>query len=246
MRSPGLAAGGSGGLVARALSHAFGTRSVFSDLSVELRPGAVLALLGPNGAGKTTLFRIFATLLRPTRGSVMLDGWQLPQDAREFRRRIGYVADRPLLYEELSPFENLRFFARLYGLGRAAADARAEALLTRVGVQDRGSPVGALSKGTAQRVALARALVHDPPVLLLDDPYESLDPGFVAALDAALQEWRREGRAVGLITQQPPHALRVADRVVVLREGGFVLDASANTVGVEELQALCSSLAGGG
>lgn len=246
MGTPPGFAGRPGALLARGITHAFGSRTVLADLSLELRSGEVLAILGHNGAGKTTLFRILATLLRPTRGVVALNGWQLPRDAREVRRRIGYVADHPLLYEELSPAENLAFFARLYGLGTALAQRRAAELLARFGLAGQDSRVGALSRGTIQRVELARALLHDPPVLLLDDPYESLDPGYAEALDRALEEWKAEGRAVGLITPQLEHALRVADRIVVLRHGRLALEGPARATAPEDLRRLCSSLPGGG
>jgi heme exporter protein A len=154
------------------VGRAYGDRVVLRDLTLTVAEGATLAVLGPNGAGKTTLLRMLATLLRPHAGTVRVLGAALPRDGHRVRGRLGLVAHEPLLYRDLTARENLRFHARLHRVGFA----RVEALLDHVGLALRADePLRSFSRGMVQRVAICRAVLHEPELLLLDEPYANLD-----------------------------------------------------------------------
>ena len=164
------------------LARRYGEREALSEVSLSLDSGQTLVVLGPNGAGKTTLLRVLATLLRPHAGAVRVLGSSLPADAWAVRGRIGLLGHEPLLYRELTARENLRFHARLHGVG----EQRAQELLDAVGMTRRADePLRTLSRGMVQRVAVARAVLHDPELLLLDEPHANLDPAAVELVGAA-------------------------------------------------------------
>ncbi len=202
----------------RALKKSFGLRPVLRGVDLEVAPGECLALMGPNGAGKTTLLRILATLSKPTAGAVQVAGLPLPAAAGAVRRRLGVVAHPTLLYGDLTARENLEFYARLYGL--PDAPPRIAAVLEQVGLaQRRHDLVRTFSRGMQQRLAIARALLHDPQVLLFDEPYTGLDPHAADMLDDVLREARRSGRTMLLTTHDLARALALADRVAILAHG---------------------------
>jgi heme exporter protein A len=162
------------------LTRLYGEREALGGVSLSLQEGQTLVVLGPNGAGKTTLLRVLATLLRPHAGGVRVLGCPLPGEAWAVRGRIGLLGHEPLLYRELSARENLRYHARLHSVGFA----RVEELLAAVGMLARAEePVRTLSRGMVQRVAIARAVLHDPPLLLLDEPRANLDPAGAALVE---------------------------------------------------------------
>ena len=164
------------------LGRAYGERVALAGVSLELEAGRTLAVFGANGAGKTTLLRILATLLRPHRGVARVLGRELPREGWAVRGRIGFLGHEPLLYRDLTARENLRFHARLHGV----ALARVDELLDAVGLRARGDdPVHTFSRGMVQRTAVCRAVLHEPELLLLDEPFAGLDPG-AAALVAPL------------------------------------------------------------
>jgi heme exporter protein A len=217
-------------IAVRDLEKRFGFAVALAGLDLEVRRGAALAVLGPNGAGKSTLLRLLAGLTRPSRGSVEISGRRA--HGREARAQIGLVAHATFLYPALTARENLVFAARLHGVGDPAA--RAERLLAEAGldgIADR--PVGGFSRGMAQRVAIARGLVHDPAVLLLDEPFTGLDRRSVARLAERLAELRGDGRTLVLVAHDPAAAARLCDAAIVLARGRIVhrsegaLDASA-------------------
>ncbi len=169
-------------IAVRGLTKRFGATIAIDRVSFEVPDGAKVALLGANGAGKTTLLAVLSTLLAPTEGEVTVGGHGLRREAGALRASIGVLTHRPMLYEELSPRENLEFFARLYGVEQAAA--RVEELLRAVGLWlRRDEETAVLSRGFHQRLAIARALVHRPRVLLLDEPETGLDRDGLALLD---------------------------------------------------------------
>jgi heme exporter protein A len=183
----------------------------------------VLALFGPNGAGKTTLIRIVASLTRPTTGAVRIQGQDLKVAATALRHQIGLISHNPLLYGDLTPDENLRFFARMYDLDRAGAAslaARIDAVLDQVGLTARRrDPVRTFSRGMVQRLAIARAILHDPTIMLLDEPYTGLDLQAADMLRAVLQDLAASHRTVILTTHNLEQGLEMCDRAAVLNKG---------------------------
>jgi heme exporter protein A len=232
----------SGALVLRKVGKTYAGQRALIDVSTTFEPGRVSAVLGPNGAGKTTLLGILTTLVPPSTGEVV---WQTRWGdvtlgrASEARARIGFVGHDPGLYGDLTARENLTLFAELYGIARPAA--RAEAMLARVGLGDVAAlaPARTFSRGMSQRLALARALLHEPDLLLFDEPSAALDPAGAAWLQTELCAERDAGRIVVLVTHDLEAAAVVAEHVVVLRRGRLVHDESrAGGFGAEALRAL--------
>ncbi len=199
------------------LSRAFDGRLAVDGVSLDVGAGEVLALLGPNGAGKTTTFRMVAGLIPPTRGTVTIAGSTLTRDtADRVRLRVGLLTEAPGLWERLSVRANLLTYAALHGV--EDADARVDQLMVAVGVSDRAADrAGALSKGLKQRVALARTLVHDPEVVLLDEPTAGLDPASARHVRDLVHGLRGDGRAVLVSTHNLAEAEELADRIAVLK-----------------------------
>jgi heme exporter protein A len=196
------------------LERRYGDRPALRGVSIAVGEGQTLAVFGANGAGKTTLLRVLATLLRPHAGSAVVLGASLPGEAWRVRGRIGFLGHEPLLYPDLTARENLLFHARLHGVGAARVDE----LLARVGLERRGGDVvRELSRGMVQRLAVARAVLHDPPVLLLDEPRAGLDPGAADELEPLIG--RPSGRTRVLVTHDVERGLREADVVLGLRAG---------------------------
>lgn len=204
----------------RKLIKVFGLRPVLRGVDLTVGPGQFLALFGPNAAGKTTLLRILATLTRPTGGSVVVAGRSLPAEAAAVRGLIGVVAHQPLVYGDLSAEENLHFYARMYALEGTSRRARIEEMLRMVGLTKRASDlVRTFSRGMQQRLSIARAILHDPPVLLLDEPYTGLDQAAAATLDEVLREVAGRGRTILMTTHDLQRGLALADRVAILSKG---------------------------
>lgn len=202
----------------RSTGRNFGTRVALQPLDLAVAPGEVFGLLGPNGSGKTTTLRILATLIRPTIGSASVLGHDVVAEAMEVRRVIGVMPEKPSLYERLTIRDNLSFWADAHAVPRVD-DAIARAL-EFVGLGGRaGERVGELSKGWRQRVSLARAIVHQPKVLLLDEPSSGLDPSAATAMERMIRELVAGGSTVLMNTHRLAEAERLCDRVAILRHG---------------------------
>ena len=197
-----------------ALERRYGERVALAGISVRVERGQTLAVLGENGAGKTTLLRVLAGLLRPHGGRAVVLGAELPGERWKLPARIGYLGHEPLLYRELSARENLRYHARLHRVDAG----RVRAVLEAVGMERRGDdPVRELSRGMVQRVAAARAVLHEPELLLLDEPRASLDPAAVEQLEPLIG--RPSGRTRVLVSHDVRGALAESDVVLRLKQG---------------------------
>jgi len=200
------------------LRRDYGERTALDGVGLELAAGESLVVLGPNGAGKTTLLRILATLLRPSGGEAVVLGCSLPDEAWKLRGRIGYLGHEPLLYRDLSGRENLRFHAKLHGAGGAPAEARIEALLAATGMERRADErVAELSAGMRQRLAICRCVLHEPELLLLDEPDSNLDAEGRELARALIGPG--VGRTRVVVTHDPDRHLSEADQVLRLGIG---------------------------
>ncbi|HVF78603.1 MAG TPA: heme ABC exporter ATP-binding protein CcmA [Solirubrobacteraceae bacterium] len=203
----------------------YGERAALRDVTLELEAGRTLVVFGPNGAGKTTLLRMLATLLRPHAGEVRVFGRPLPADGYAVRGRLGFLGHDALLYRELSGRENLRFYARLHRV----ATRRVDEVLDAVGMTARsGDPVAELSRGMVQRLAIARAVLHEPELLLLDEPLANLDPAATAQVAPLIGARSIATRVV--TSHDPAGGLRGADVALGLKGGRVALLAPAADV----------------
>ncbi len=213
-----------GGLVvhAESLGKAFGRSVVLRDLTLSVTAGEALAVFGPNGAGKSTTLRLLAGLMAPTTGELCVFGD--PVAHPDVRRRIGLVAHQSFLYPDLTARENLLFYARMYGF--ADAEARVDAWLERVALADvAGRAVRLFSRGMEQRLSLARALLHEPDLVLLDEPWSGLDADAADWLGTMLLELRGRGRTIVVATHDFERGLAVATRVLIVHRGRVAWDA---------------------
>jgi heme ABC exporter ATP-binding subunit CcmA len=210
-------------LEARGLQRSFGRVRILRGLDLLLRPGEALAVIGPNGAGKTTLLRLLAGLMRPTAGDIRLLGHRLTRGSDSARSALGLLSHQSLLYDDLTLLENLTFAARLYGLDRPRETARDA--LEATGLGDRsGELPRRLSRGLLQRAAIARALLHDPRVLLLDEPFTSLDAEAADRLRSDLRARLARGLGLIVVTHHLAEVWDLASRVAVLMDGRWAAD----------------------
>jgi heme exporter protein A len=202
---------------ADSIARAFGARRAVDGVSLRVSSGETLAIFGPNGAGKTTLLRLLGGLIRPGSGEARIGGEKLP-GGPEIRRQIGVISHRTLLYDALTARENVEFFARLYGV--ASARDAAMRSLERMGIAERAdAPVRSLSRGMKQRVSIARATVHDPKVVLADEPFTGLDASGARALSGLLEELRASGAALLIVTHNIDEGLSLATHAAIMHHG---------------------------
>ncbi len=204
----------------KGLTKVFGAFTAVADVDLTVASGEVLVLLGPNGAGKTTTTRMLASILRPTSGTVRVAGFDALRESVDVRRHIGLLTEHHGLYTRMRAGEYLAFFGRIYGLTSAQADSRVETLLGQVGMQDvAGRRLGEFSKGMRQKLALVRALLHDPPVLLLDEPTSAMDPASARLVRESIGRLRSSNRAVVVTTHNLAEAELLADRIAIICRG---------------------------
>jgi heme exporter protein A len=205
----------------RKLVKRFGSKEVLRGIDFHVEQGEFVVLLGPNGAGKTTFLRILSSLARPTMGEVWIGGYRIPQQAALVRRSLGVISHQPLLYGDLSAEENLIFYGRMYDL--QTLNLRVDQVLSLVGLRlRRRDRVRELSRGMQQRLAIARAILHDPELLLLDEPHTGLDQEAASMLDAILKEVATRGRTVVMTTHDLARAADLGTRVDILSKGLIV------------------------
>ena len=224
-------------VAARGIEKSFGASAVLRGLDLTVHPGQIVVVFGPNGAGKTTLFRILATLSRPDAGTVVINGFDTARAGEAARLSLGAVLHSPMLYGDLTVRENLVFYARMFRL--QSARERIDAITARLGLRARMEQrARELSHGYQKRVALARALLHEPRLLLLDEAETGLDERAREVLEKELTEHRASGRSVLLTTHAVERGIALADRVLVLANGRFVLNSPASDVDPARIRAV--------
>ena len=222
----------------KGVGKAFGRMLALRGLDLELGLGEVLTVLGPNGSGKTTLIKVVATLMRPDSGIVRVAGLDSARAGQLVRRAIGVVTHDPLLYDELTGYENLRFAGRMFGVDRLGE--RIESVAGQLGVTAKlHQRAGTLSHGLRKRMSIARALLHDPLVLLMDEPDSGLDPEALAMLDKVIREWERRGRSVLMTTHVLERGLAPGRRLAFLSRGRIAhqesVDASTDVTSLRDI-----------
>jgi heme exporter protein A len=230
-------------LETRALGVSFGSRVALRDVGISIRRGEVLALFGPNGAGKTTLLRVLSTLLRPTRGQAFLEGLDLSSRRLRSvaRRRIGLLSHQTMLYDRLTALENLLFYARMYAV--PSPEDRCLSLLGEMGLSGReDDQAGEYSRGMQQRLAIARALVHDPELLLLDEPFSGLDPQAAAFLLRLVAEQSNRGKTLVFTSHDLEAGLSICHRAAILSRGALVFDSPRSSIDAGGFPDLYSSI----
>ena len=219
-------------ILVKKLVKRFGPLTVLKGLDFEVKSGEFVALLGPNGAGKTTLLRILATLSRPTSGLVQVASYRLPQAGTALRAELGVVSHQPLLYGDLTAEENLRFFGKLYSVD----SERVKEVLELVGLANRKDDlVRTFSRGMQQRLTIGRAILHDPQVLLLDEPHTGLDQEAGEILDSVLRSVALEGRTVVMTSHDLVRAAGLATRVDLLSKGKIASSIAADDLSASDL-----------
>src|SRR5437867_1131296 len=204
------------------LTKTFAGAKAVRDITFNVEKGEIVGFLGPNGAGKTTTMRILTCFVSPTSGTAKVAGYDIYEQSVEVRRNVGYLPENVPLYGEMRVEEYLRFRARLKGVPRSAVDSRLDYVTSRCGLEElRGRVIDHLSKGYRQRVGLAEALVHNPPILILDEPTVGLDPNQIRQVRALIQDLGREHTII-LSSHILPEVEQVCRRVVIIDRGKIV------------------------
>jgi ABC-2 type transport system ATP-binding protein len=211
-------------ILTQTLTKKFNDFSAVDALTLRVRAGEILALLGPNGAGKTTTVRMLAAILKPTSGRATVAGFDVVRDARAVRQHVGVLTEMPGLYLRMTALPYLDFFGQLWGLTSRQRAERSELLLRRFGLwETRGQRLGEYSKGMKQKLSIIRAMLHDPPVLLLDEPTSAMDPHSAKLVRDAIISLRDARRAIVVCTHNLAEAELLADRIAIIRLGRLIL-----------------------
>jgi len=222
---------------AQHLMKDFGRKRVINDLKLDVEEGEFLAIFGPNGSGKTTLLKLLSTLLKPTLGQIKVNGHDAKENGVELRQSIGLVSHETYLYEELTALENLRFYMKLYRVPHTKQKQNEiENLLKQVALYHRmNDPVGTYSRGMKQRLSILRATIHNPKVLLLDEPYTGLDKKGCEVLNKMLTKFNNEGKTILMTTHDIEKGYNVSKRLGILIGGKLIFDTPKSKIGLKEL-----------
>ena len=214
---------------AEGLKKSFGNFDALRGIDLRVKRGEFMTLFGPNGAGKTTLIKLLATLTSPTSGTLSVYGYDVRKDVNNIRSVIGVISHDPYLYDNLSAFENIKFFGTLYGLDDV--DNRARSVIKQVGLEKRMNDlVRTFSRGMKQRLTVARAIVHEPKILLLDEPYTGLDQHGAQIFGEMLSDLKSQRRTILMTTHNIDEGLDLSDRIGNLAKGKIVLDCSKTEI----------------
>ena len=218
------------------LTKSFGNHLALRGIDLEVRQGESVVIFGPNGAGKTTLIKVLATIMNPSSGRILVDGLSLKNNAEEIQRRIGVVTHQTFLYSNLTAYENLEFYSRMYDVPRLRE--RIHEVVAMVGMTSRlHDRVGTLSRGMQQRLSLARSLLHKPAIMLLDEPETGLDQQAISMLWKALETEGEEKRTIILTTHNLERGLELGDRLLILDKGKIVYEGSRQVLDLAGLKA---------
>jgi heme exporter protein A len=198
-------------------------KRILSGVDLSIKKGETVAILGPNGAGKSTLLKVLATLIKPTSGLIKVNGMDLKKNHIKIKKIMGYLPHSSLLYDHYSPLENLVFFGNIYGVNNV--EQRAIELVKAVGLSFfLNEPVKNFSRGMIQRIAIARAIVHEPEILLLDEPHTGLDQGAISILNNVILSMKHKGTTTLMVTHDFKQAAEICDRIIIVKNGKIVDD----------------------
>jgi heme exporter protein A len=214
---------------------------ILRGIDLSITQGETVAILGPNGAGKSTLLKVLATLIKPTSGLVKINGLDLKKDHIEVKKMFGYLPHSSLLYDHYTPIENLVFFGNLYGV--KDVEDRARKLVNEVGLSFFiNEPVKNFSRGMIQRIAIARAIIHEPKIMLLDEPHTGLDQGAISILNNVVLSMKEKGCTTLMVTHDFKQAAEICDRIIIVKNGkiadDFKIDSQSLSLVSEKYQVL--------
>ena len=232
------------------LRKEFGSFVAVEDVSFSVRPGEIFGLLGPNGAGKTTTLRMITTILKPTSGTIVINGYDAVHEPEQVRHHFGVLSEATGLYDRLTAEENVRYFAQLRNMSKRATEQRIEEIFPMLGVDEYAQKrAGKLSKGMKQKTAMAISLLHDPPVLIFDEPTSGLDVMSSRQVRDFLEGFRHTDKTVLLSTHLMPEAERLCDRIAIVNKGRIVAIGTTDELrqqsGEEDLEAVFVKLVEG-
>ncbi|CAG9609322.1 heme ABC exporter ATP-binding protein CcmA [Pseudoneobacillus rhizosphaerae] len=200
-----------------------GDKVILRGVNLSIKEGQTVAILGPNGAGKSTILKVIATLIKPSSGEVLINNKEIKKHALEVKSLIGYLPHASLLYDHFTPLENLILFGKLYGV--KDVEKRAKELIEKVGLSFfLHEPVKSFSRGMIQRVAIARAIVHEPRIILLDEPHTGLDQQAIVILNKVILEMKAQGTTTVMVTHDFKQAAEICDRIIIVKNGKIVDD----------------------
>ncbi len=207
----------------KGLVKTIGDKMILRGINLSIKKGETVAILGPNGAGKSTVLKILGGLMKATSGEVKVDGLDLKKDSYDVKRKIGFLAHNSFLYDHLTPLENLKFFGKLYGVENV--EERAKQLIDEVGLSFfTHDAVRSFSRGMVQRIAIARAIIHEPEILLFDEPHTGLDQQAIKLLNNVIIRMRQEGSTILMVTHDFQQAVETCDRFIIIKNGKVVDD----------------------
>jgi len=221
----------------KGIGKSFGNIHALRGIDLKVRKGEFLIIIGPNGAGKTTLIKILSTLMKPTSGEGRIVGFDLRKEEDDLRRNIGMLSHYTFLYENLTAYENLKFYGRLYEVKNIEKEIRR--VIEEVGLETRlHDTVRTFSRGMKQRLSIARSIIHDPSLLLLDEPYTGLDQWSKKRFKNILKRFHSQGKTIIMTTHNLPSSLELGDRVIILSSGKISHEQEMTRMDLEELEKL--------
>lgn len=222
-----------------------GDKTILRGIQLNIEKGQTVGILGSNGAGKSTLLKVLATIMKPTSGTVTIDGHDMKKEAIKVKQKLGYLPHASMIYDHLSPYENLKFFGSLYHV--ADLESRIPKLIDQVGLKlFTHEPVRSFSRGMIQRIAIARAIIHQPHILLLDEPHTGLDQSAIQILNQVIEEMKRDQVTTLMVTHDFLQAAKVCDRFIIIKGGKIADDFSIAEGDVSTLYARYKTIVEGG